>query len=88
MESVTVKFQPGILKKVDKAIQDNNFNSRTEFIREAVRDKLNEVEKEIAIKKIMSLRGKLSGRTALSEDKKIREEISKIALKELSEKFD
>lgn len=86
MEIVSVKFQENILKKIDSTIKHNNFNSRTEFIREAVRDKLSEIEKEIAMKKFMSLRGKGIPKTNKT-DRQIREEVSKELYEELEKKF-
>ncbi|PIN81880.1 hypothetical protein COV11_00810 [Candidatus Woesearchaeota archaeon CG10_big_fil_rev_8_21_14_0_10_30_7] len=43
MEAVTVKFQENVLKEIDKNITEHHFNSRTEFIREAIRDKIDEL---------------------------------------------
>ena len=50
METVTVKFQENVLKNIDKSIAEHDFNSRTEFIRESVRDKLSELNKNDLVK--------------------------------------
>ena len=63
MEAVTVKFQEGVLKKIDKSTVEHNYNSRTEFIREAVRDKLSELSKEDLIKHFLKFRGKAKKKT-------------------------
>jgi len=86
MEIVSVKFQEEILKKIDLVIENNNFNSRTEFIREAVRDKLSEIEKQELIKKFMSLRGKGKPRTNLT-DREIREKVGKEFLEDFKRKY-
>ena len=39
METITFKLQENILKKMDGILRPLNFNTRTEFIREAIRDK-------------------------------------------------
>ena len=84
MESVTIRFQDNVLKKIDKSISQNNFNSRTEFIREAVRDKLNEISKDELIKEFMMFRGKAKKKTSDAQLRSIREEVSK----EMEAKFD
>ena len=86
MEIVSVKFQEDILKKMDKAIEQHNFNSRTEFIREAVRDKMVEIDRGELIKQFLSLRGKGKPKSGLS-DEEIREQVSKELLEELDKRF-
>lgn len=86
MEIVSVKFQEDILKKIDESIKQNNFNSRTEFIREAVRDKLNEVERNMLVNRFIALRGKGKPKDNKT-DSQIREEASRELLAELKEKF-
>lgn len=73
MEIVSVKFQEDILRKVDDAISGHNFNSRTEFIREAVRDKLEDLSREDLIKEFMKFRGKAKKKTTYEENRKTRE---------------
>lgn len=75
------------MKKIDQSIIEHNFNSRTEFIREAVRDKLSNLTREQAIEKFLSLRGKLKGRTKLEDDEKIKWEVSKEFGAELDRRF-
>ena len=50
MESVSIKFDENVMKNMDSAKKNNNYSTRTEFIREAVRDKLTELEKEKKIR--------------------------------------
>ena len=73
MEIVSVKFQEDVLKKVDDTISKHNFNSRTEFIREAVRDKLEDLSREDLIKEFMKFRGKAPKQTTDEERAKTRE---------------
>ena len=77
METVTVKFQEDILKKIDDSITEHNFNSRTEFIREAVRDKIAELSREDLIKEFRKFRGKAMRKTAYEENRKTKEIVSK-----------
>ena len=87
MESVSVKFQEEILKKIDKCIHEHNFNGRTEFIREAVRDKLSDVEKRHLITELMKLRGSVKTRTTDAKLRKIREQASEELLNKLEHHF-
>ena len=87
METVTVKFQEAVLKKIEKSIIEHNFNSRTEFIREAVRDKLADLNKEELIKEFLKFRGKAKKKTSYEENRKTRKIISKELLQELEKRF-
>ena len=86
MEVISVKFKPEVLRRIDKQIETHNFTSRTEFIREAVRDKMAALTREEAIEKFMAMRGTLKPRTTKS-DEEIREEVSKEMLAEYKKKF-
>ena len=77
MEVVTVKFTESVLKEIDTSISEYNFNSRTEFIREAVRDKLSSLEKEELIKTFLKFKGKSQKKTSYEENQKTRELIGK-----------
>lgn len=84
---VTLRFQEKVLKDIDKTSAEHNFNSRTEFIREAVRDKLDELKRGDLIKKFISLRGKSKVKTTYEENRKTKEEVSKELIKELDKRF-
>ena len=87
MDVVSVKFQEDVLGKIDKSISEHNFNSRTEFIREAVRDKLSSLDKEDLIKEFLKFQGKAHKKTTPEQNKKTRNQVSKELLKELESRF-
>jgi len=87
METVTVKFQEDVLKRIDKSINGHNFNSRTEFIREAVRDKLAALNKEDLIKEFLRFRGNAKKKLSDEEFRKNRIEASREIEKMLDKKF-
>ncbi len=87
MDVVTVKFKEDVLKKVDKSISEHNFNSRTEFIREAVRDKLASLSRNDLIKEFLKFQGKAKKKTTYAENRKVREAVSKELMAKLDEKF-
>ena len=70
METVTVRFEEKVLKNIDKAIDDHNFNSRTEFLREAVRDKLSSLSREDLINEFMKFQGKSKIKTTREQNRK------------------
>jgi metal-responsive CopG/Arc/MetJ family transcriptional regulator len=87
MEIVSVKFQEEVLKEVDNKIAKHNFNSRTEFIREAVRDKLKGLTQEERIDAFMKFYGKSKKKTTEEENERTREIVSKEMLAELKKRF-
>ena len=62
-------MKENILGDIDKAINKHRYNTRTEFIREAIRDKLTGLEKEELMKKVASMKGILKGQSKMSEKK-------------------
>jgi metal-responsive CopG/Arc/MetJ family transcriptional regulator len=46
MEIISIRFKEDILTRIDEYIKSNNYNSRTEFIREAVREKIAKLSKQ------------------------------------------
>jgi len=88
MESISIKFQEDILEKMDKCISNHNFNSRTEFIREAVRDKLSELSQDELIKEFMKFHGKGKHHNTTDEDDvRIKEIVGKELLADLKKRF-
>tara|TARA_Y100000310_G_C20645844_1_gene796522 strand:- start:794 stop:1060 length:267 start_codon:yes stop_codon:yes gene_type:complete len=87
MQTVTVKFQEGVLKEVDKSIVQHNFNSRTEFIRGAVRERLDKLSKEDLMKEFLRFRGKAKKKTTYEENIKTKEIVSKELMAELDKRF-
>ena len=87
MENVSVKFQEDVLKKIDTSINQHNFNSRTEFIRDAVRDKLADLSKEDLMEEFLKFRGKAKKKTTYEENRKTRDIVSKELMAELDKRF-
>jgi len=46
MENISLKMEEGFVKVIDKAMKKNNYMTKTEFIREAIRDKLRKLEEK------------------------------------------
>ncbi len=67
-------MEESLLNEIDSRMKKHNYSTRTEFIREAIRSKLTNLEKEEAIKKLAAFKGSLhSDKT----DKEIRDAVHK-----------
>ncbi len=63
MENISLKMEEGFVKVIDRAMKKHNYMTKTEFIREAIRDKLRKLEeKEILEDKDMMVQLKESER--------------------------
>lgn len=69
-------------KEIDKAMRPY-YSTKTEFIREAIRDKIKEISKEKAIDELKKYFGKSKSKTTYGEERKIRESVGK----EFAKKF-
>lgn len=86
METLSIRFQEEILKKMDSFISEYSFNSRTEFVREAVRDKIINLNKEELIKEFLKFKGK-GKLTSNKQNIKTKKEVSKELLELLEKRF-
>ncbi|MBS3176081.1 ribbon-helix-helix protein, CopG family [Candidatus Woesearchaeota archaeon] len=77
METVCIKLDESILKEIDSSLKKHRYSTRTEFIRDAVRDKLSEMErrpplteaeKEELIQKLSKMRGILKRKTPTTDE--------------------
>lgn len=81
MEALNLKLEKGLLKTIDNSLKRFNYSTRTEFIRDAIRDKLTELQKEEAIKRLAELKGSLKGKARMSE-----EEAGELAFRKIADK--
>lgn len=82
MEAVTLKMEKGLLREIDDTLAEHRYSTRTEFIRDAIRFKLTELEKEEAIKKLTKFKGSFKGKAKMGE-----EEARDWAFREIAKKF-
>jgi len=71
-----------MLHNIDNIIREHNFSTRTEFIRDAIREKLDELKRDEAIKQFLALKGKAKKVTTDKERRQIREQVFDELLKE------
>jgi len=71
MAFVSFRLENDLLNKVESSIKERHYSTKTEFIREAIRDKLGAIEKEKRVNKqwdkLLAMRGTLEGK-GLSEE--------------------
>ena len=58
METISLKLEPNMLNEIDEKLTIHRYSTRTEFIRDAIRDKLADLEKASAMKNGAYLSGK------------------------------
>ena len=63
MEIISLKLENELLKEIDQNLSKHRYGTRTEFIRDAVREKLSDLEKEEAIRAIAHLKGSSKRKT-------------------------
>ena len=57
MENISLRLETKFLKELEELIKKHNYMTKTEFIREAIRDKIIELEKQEALIKLKRLYG-------------------------------
>ncbi|VVB81332.1 Putative nickel-responsive regulator [uncultured archaeon] len=86
METICIKVEGDLLNRVNQSMKKSGYSTKTEFIREAIREKLEDNEKEALIKEFLKFRGK--GRSTTDEERrKTREKVSKELMEELEKRF-
>ncbi len=57
METISVRFEEDFVEEIEKAMKENRYATKTEFIREAVRDKVKDLEKQQALLRLEKVYG-------------------------------
>lgn len=83
MEALNIKIEKNLLKEIDTNLARNRYSTRSEFVRDAIREKLSDLEKEELIKKVASLQGISKHKTTDKDLHKAREKV----FKDLERKF-
>jgi len=67
METVTIKLQKETAQKIDELVEKAHYGTKTEFVREAIREKIGAIERERAWERFFALRGKAKKRVSDEE---------------------
>ncbi len=82
MENISVKFEDSFVHDMEKTMKKNRYATKAEFIREAIRDKIKQLEKEELIMNLKRVYGSSKRQTTDEELHKAREE----AFEEIAQK--
>ena len=86
MDAITVKFEDDFNVKVEKAMKKHHFATKAEFIREALREKLINLEKLEYMMQAFKLRGAGRKKYANMSDEDLHKTREKVA-KELAQEL-
>ncbi len=84
METISLKLDESMLNNLDKSLKKHNFSTRTEFIRDAIREKLEKLSREELMAEFLGLRGKARNKITDKQLKSIREDVFEHIAKENS----
>jgi metal-responsive CopG/Arc/MetJ family transcriptional regulator len=80
-EMITLKLEDVFLKEIDSLVKNSGYQNRTEFIRNALREKIEEVKLKKAMIELASFRGKSKKHTTDADIERTRELIAKKFMK-------
>ncbi|MBT4351812.1 hypothetical protein HOD20_04735 [archaeon] len=83
MEAISLKLDDGFLVDIEKTMKQHRYTTKTEFIREAIRDKIKQLEKEEALLKLGKIYGASKRKTTDDNLKKAK----KLAFEDLEKEF-
>lgn len=75
METISIRLENEFAKILSKVIKNNMYSTKTEFIREAIRDKIKQIQKEEIIKRVSLIAGSSKKKTTDEDLHKIREKV-------------
>ena len=89
-----MKLEEKVARQIEKRMGEFHYSTKTEFVREAIRDKLraleSEEERKKAFEKLLSMRGAFKGKGRFKTDEEFHEWRNKVGdeyLKQLENKF-
>ncbi len=78
MEVLNIKIEQKLLKEIDTNLARHRYSTRSEFVRDAIREKLSELEKEELLKKVAAMRGISKHKTTDKQLHEAREKLAKL----------
>jgi metal-responsive CopG/Arc/MetJ family transcriptional regulator len=82
MEAISLKLDKNLLKSMDKTLKEHNYSTRTEFIRDSIRRRLENLTRDELIEEFSKLKGFSSKKTTREENRKTAERVLKEYAKE------
>lgn len=63
MEAISLKLEENLLKEIDSKLSKHRYSTRTEFIRDAIRQRLSQLEKEALLRHVDLINGSSKRKT-------------------------
>jgi Arc/MetJ-type ribon-helix-helix transcriptional regulator len=82
METISLKMEKSMLDTIDASLCKHLYATRTEFIRDSIRRRLTQLEKEEIFRKLDAIKGSLKGKAKMSD-----EEARRLVSQEYIKKF-
>ena len=73
MQAVSLKLENEFLRDIEKVMKKHRYTTKTEFIREAIRDKIKDLEKEKALMRLEKAYGASKRKTTQAQLEKAKE---------------
>jgi len=73
MEAISLKLEENLLTEIDQKLAKHRYSTRTEFIRDAIRMRLSDLEKEDLLRAVSQLKGSSKRKTTEAQLHKARE---------------
>jgi len=83
-EMITLKLERKFLKEADQIVKENGYQNRTELIRTALREKVDEIKLKETMKQLAKFKGSSKRKTTEEEYEKARQQ----AFEEISRELD
>jgi len=83
MENVSIKLDGEFLNNIERFMKKYNYMTKAEFIRQAIRDKIQQMEKEEMLKEVEKMAGSSKRKTTDEQLHEIRDK----AFEQLEKKF-
>lgn len=77
MEAISLKLDKVVLGEIDRKLAKYRYSTRTEFIRDAIRIRLSELEKNELLQAVRDAKGVIKRKTTDEQLHKIREGLAK-----------
>lgn len=77
MDTISLKMEESLLQEIDQKLKKHRYSTRTEFIRDAVREKLSELEKDELLRKVSTMKKSSNKKTTDKELHEAREKAFK-----------
>jgi len=86
MEVISLKLENELLNEIDHKLVKYRYGTRTEFIRDAIREKLSDLEKERLLKELTKIKGSSKHKTTDEQLHKIGDKAFEILEKKFNAK--